>query len=128
MQFNFSIVLCKNLRNPNRKTINLMHHQIRQADHFFIKQKLREKQRTKLVLQEGKVQHNLMEAVDERTGEKNKLLMHFENSTFVKRLKAASRRQIDMAADLNTLDGFGVEANDLDNQPTRTKLAGREVA
>ena len=38
----------------------------------------------------------------------NRLLTGFENSTFVKRLKAASRRQIDIAVDLNNLDGFGL--------------------
>ena len=85
-------------------------------------------QTAELVLQAVQVQQELLETFAELTGEMNKLLMNFENSTFVKRLKAASRRQIDMAADLNTLDGFGAEANDLDNQPTRIKLAGREVA
>lgn len=59
----------------------------------------------------------LLDAFANLAGEMNKLLMGFENSTFVKRLKAASRRQIDIAADLNNLDGFGLEDIALNNQP-----------
>jgi hypothetical protein len=51
------------------------------------------------------------------------LLEGFENSTFVKRLKAASRKQIDMARDLNGLDGFGLEKADAPD-PERLETLG----
>ena len=58
----------------------------------------------------------------------NSLLMGFENSTFVKRLKAASRKQIDLAVELNDLDGFGVHPDELDNPGQRRHLAKQEQA
>ncbi len=81
-----------------------------------------------LVLQAVTEQQELLDAFAELADEMNKLLMGFENSTFVKRLKAASRRQVDLAADLNGLNGFGVEDAALDNQPDRKRFADREVA
>ncbi|MCP4783442.1 MAG: hypothetical protein GY903_16800 [Fuerstiella sp.] len=86
------------------------------------------------------------ESVDEAVGEQADLLADFakvradlqkimddlENSTFVKRLKAASRRQMEVAADLNRtlFKGFGLDASKLDDrQNTQVeKIAEREEA
>ena len=72
-------------------------------------------------------QQELLDAFAELAADMNKLLMGFENSTFVKRLKAASRRQIDIAVDLNNLDGFGLQYIAPDDKSSRTRLAKREV-
>lgn len=62
----------------------------------------------------------------------NKVMAELENSTFVKRLKAASRRQLEVAADLNRtlLKGFGVEETELEDRHKKRsdKIAEREVA
>jgi hypothetical protein len=86
------------------------------------------------------------ESVDEAVEEQAELLADFakvrddlqkimddlENSTFVKRLKAASRRQMEVAEDLNRtlFKGFGLDASKLDDrQNTQVqKIAEREVA
>ena len=81
-----------------------------------------------LVLQAVNEQQELLDAFAELAGEMNKLLAGFENSTFVKRLKAASRRQIDIAVDLNNLDGFGLSGNSIEDPSDRERLAGQEVA
>ena len=73
-------------------------------------------------------QQELLDAFAELAADMNKLLMGFENSTFVKRLKAASRRQIDIAVDLNNLDGFGLQDIASPEKSSRTRLAKREVA
>ena len=65
-------------------------------------------QTAELVLEAVKEQQELLDAFGNLAEEMNRLLTGFENSTFVKRLKAASRRQIDIAVDLNNLDGFGL--------------------
>ena len=61
-----------------------------------------------------------------------KIMDDLENSTFVKRLKAASRRQMEVAEDLNRtlFRGFGLDASNLDDrQNTQVrKIAEREVA
>ena len=80
-----------------------------------------------LVIQAVQEQQELLDAFADLAVDMNKLLMGFENSTFVKRLKAASRRQIDIAADLNNLDGFGLQDIASDNRSDRTRLAEREV-
>jgi len=86
-------------------------------------------QTAELVLEAVKEQQELLDAFAELAEEMNKLLTGFENSTFVKRLKAASRRQIDIAADLNNLDGFGQDASDaVEDASDRERLAGKEVA
>ena len=46
-----------------------------------------------------------------------------ENSTFVKRLKAASRKQIDVAVDLNKMDAFGLANRASNNQDKRKQIA-----
>ena len=81
-----------------------------------------------LVIQAVQEQQELLDAFADLAADMNKLLMNFENSTFVKRLKAASRRQIDIAVDLNNLDGFGLQDIKSDNRSDRTRLAEREVA
>ena len=86
-------------------------------------------QTAELVLEAVKEQQELLDAFAELAEEMNKLLTGFENSTFVKRLKAASRRQIDIAVDLNTLDGFGQDAGDaVEDASDRERLAAKEVA
>ena len=80
-----------------------------------------------LMIEAVSEQQELLDAFAKLAGEINKLLMGFENSTFVKRLKAASRQQIDLAVELNDLDGFGAAANE-PVQPARQSLADREVA
>ena len=86
-------------------------------------------QTAELVLEAVKEQQELLDAFAELAAEMNKLLTGFENSTFVKRLKAASRRQIDIAVDLNDLDGFGQDAGDaVENAFDRERLAEKEIS
>ncbi len=86
-------------------------------------------QTAELVLEAVKEQQELLDAFAELAEEMNKLLTGFENSTFVKRLKAASRRQIDIAVDLNNLDGFGQDASDaVEDASDRERLAEKEIA
>jgi hypothetical protein len=80
-----------------------------------------------LVLQAVTEQQDLLDAFAKLAQEMNTLLMGFENSTFVKRLKAASRMQIDLALELNNLGGFGLDDPALDNQAQRRLLAERET-
>lgn len=62
----------------------------------------------------------------------NEVMSELENSTFVKRLKAASRRQLEVAGDLNRtlMKSFGHQGKELeDRQKKRSdQLAKREVA
>jgi len=81
-----------------------------------------------LVLEAVSEQQDLLDAFARLAEEMNTLLMGFENSTFVKRLKAAARKQIDLAVELNNLDGFGADDAELDNQTQRKDLAEREQA
>ena len=86
-------------------------------------------QTAELVLEAVKEQQELLDAFAKLAEEMNKLLTGFENSTFVKRLKAASRRQIDIAVDLNNLDGFGQDAGDaVEDAFDRERLAGKEIS
>ncbi len=85
-------------------------------------------QTAELVLEAVNEQQELLDAFAELADEMNKLLAGFENSTFVKRLKAASRRQIDIAVDLNNLDGFGLSGNSIEDPSDRERLAKQEVA
>ena len=86
-------------------------------------------QTAELVLEAVKEQQELLDAFAKLAEEMNKLLTGFENSTFVKRLKAASRRQIDIAVDLNNLEGFGQDASDaVEDAHDRERLAGKEIA
>ncbi len=85
-------------------------------------------QTAELVLEAVKEQQELLDAFAKLAEEMNKLLTGFENSTFVKRLKAASRRQIDIAVDLNNLDGFGLASDAVEDESDRGHLAEKEVA
>ncbi|MCY3720875.1 MAG: hypothetical protein OXG97_01490 [Candidatus Poribacteria bacterium] len=86
-------------------------------------------QTAELVLEAVKEQQELLDAFAALAEKMNKLLTGFENSTFVKRLKAASRRQIDTAVDLNNLDGFGQDVSDaVEAASDRERLAGKEVS
>ena len=85
-------------------------------------------QTAELVLEAVTEQQELLDAFAKLAEEMNKLLTGFENSTFVKRLKAASRRQIDIAADLNNLDGFGQDVSDaVEDASDRERLAAKEI-
>jgi hypothetical protein len=81
-----------------------------------------------LIIQAVSEQQTLLDAFAKLAEEMNTLLMGFENSTFVKRFKAASRKQIDLAVELNSLDGFGVDDPVPDTQTQRQRLAERETA
>ncbi|MDE0016761.1 MAG: hypothetical protein OXU51_11270 [Candidatus Poribacteria bacterium] len=81
-----------------------------------------------LVLEAVEEQQELLDAFAKLADEMSKLLVSFENSTFVKRLKAASRKQIDIAVDLNNLDSFGLDRTAAENnQSDRERLAERET-
>ena len=81
-----------------------------------------------LVIEAVEEQQELLDAFAKLADEMGRLLVSFENSTFVKRLKAASRKQIDIAVDLNNLDSFGLERSAaLNNQSRRERLAERET-
>ena len=81
-----------------------------------------------LVLEAVEEQQELLDAFAKLADEMGRLLVSFENSTFVKRLKAASRKQIDIAVDLNDLDSFGLERTAAQNSQSRRKrLAERET-
>ena len=80
------------------------------------------------VLEAVEEQQELLDAFAKLADEMSRLLVSFENSTFVKRLKAASRKQIDIAVDLNNLDSFGLDRTAaLNNQSDRERLAERET-
>ena len=86
-------------------------------------------QTAELVLEAVEEQQELLDAFATLAEEMNKLLTGFENSTFVKRLKAASRRQIDIAVALNNLEGFGQDASDaVEDAFDRERLAGKEIS
>ncbi len=77
------------------------------------------------------VQGELLAEFAKVAAELQKLLSDLEGSTFVKRLKAASRRQIEVATELNesVVSGFGVSPYRVEEQDkTRlAKIAEREV-
>lgn len=77
-------------------------------------------------------QEDLLEEFAKLREELQAILDDLENSTFVKRFKAASRRQIGVATDLNRtlFKGFGVKEKELDERQTTRmgKIAESEVA
>ncbi len=85
-------------------------------------------QAEELVSEAVEVQEELLDAFAALSDEMKKLLVGFENSTFVKRLKAASRKQIDIASDLNNLDSFGLSDRGTDNRKARNRIAELESA
>ncbi len=85
-------------------------------------------QADELVDEAIEVQQELLDDFAKFSDEIKKLLVAFENSTFVKRLKAASRKQIEIAVDLNKLDTFGLAKGATDNEVDRDRLASLEDA
>lgn len=85
-------------------------------------------QADELVDEAIEVQQELLDDFAKFSDEIKKLLVAFENSTFVKRLKAASRKQIEIAVDLNRLDTFGLAKGATDNEVDRDRLASLEDA
>lgn len=85
-------------------------------------------QADELVDEAIEVQQELLDDFAKFSDEIKKLLVAFENSTFVKRLKAASRKQIEIAVDLNKLDTFGLAKGATDNEFDRERLASLEDA
>lgn len=78
------------------------------------------------------VQEDLLAEFEKVSEELAKILGNLEGSTFVKRLKAASRRQLEIAGDLNrsVSNSFGVsqsKAADADVERAR-QIADREIA
>jgi hypothetical protein len=77
-------------------------------------------------------QENLLAEFARISDELKKILDNLEGSTFVKRLKAASRRQLEVAGDLNKnlMDSFGIAPNRLDEplKKQAQKVAERENA
>lgn len=72
------------------------------------KKKSKTSELTEAAVEEQKA---LLEAFSKLSGEMKELLQGFEETTFVKRLKAASRRQLDIADEVTLLDGFGLPSN-----------------
>ncbi len=85
-------------------------------------------QADELVDEAFEIQQDLLDDFAKFSDEIKKLLVAFENSTFVKRLKAASRKQIEIAVDLNKLDTFGLAKGATDNEIDRERLASLEDA
>ncbi|MDX1565187.1 MAG: hypothetical protein R3236_07265, partial [Phycisphaeraceae bacterium] len=77
-------------------------------------------------------QQELLDEFAKVAGELQKILDRLENSTFVKRFKAASRRQVEIASDLNgrMLGEFGVDEKKVKKatQKRGDQLSKREVA
>ncbi|TWT57874.1 hypothetical protein KOR42_12410 [Thalassoglobus neptunius] len=68
------------------------------------------------------VQAKLIEDFNKLREQMQDILDDLENSTFVKRFKAASRKQLDIAKNLNRtlFKGFGVEEQNLDDRQSET--------
>ncbi|MCA9037890.1 MAG: hypothetical protein KDA91_22335, partial [Planctomycetaceae bacterium] len=77
------------------------------------------------------VQESLLLEFEKIRDDLQAIMDDLENSTFVKRLKAASRRQLEIAHDLNRslMQSFGVDYRQLDEQRTSmlATIAQREV-
>ena len=76
-------------------------------------------------------QKKLLEAFAKTTDSMKELLASLEGSTFVKRLKAASRKEMSLANALNSgsLDSFGVDKKKVSEQQARTsnEIAAQQV-
>ncbi|MCB1126074.1 MAG: hypothetical protein KDM81_06245, partial [Verrucomicrobiae bacterium] len=81
-----------------------------------------------LVEQAVKEQQELLDAFAQVADEMRQLLLGFESSTFVKRLKAASRAQLDLSDEINALGGFGRESHEVETAVQRRDLGETEVA
>lgn len=81
------------------------------------------------VLRAVEEQQALLDAFQMLADEMSKLLQSFDNSTFVKRLKAAARRQLDLAVELNQVPSFGQSESSHPDETLsiRTQLAERQL-
>ena len=82
---------------------------------------------TDLVLLAVKEQQSILDSFAELAGEISELLMGFQNSTFVKRLKMASREQWDISSKLGALDGFGLSSEETETASQRKRLADDQL-
>ncbi len=84
------------------------------------------------VAQAVEEQQELLDEFARVADELQKILDNLEGSTFVKRFKAASRRQMEVATDMSTglLDSFGVDADDVAKRTQKhaENIAERERA
>ena len=75
-------------------------------------------------------QNKLLEEFAKVAEELNEILKNLEGSTFIKRLKAASRHQVSISGDLNEdlVDGFGIDPESLPKPKTEfaVSIANRE--
>jgi hypothetical protein len=75
-------------------------------------------------------QHDLLAEFSKVADQLREVLASLEASTFVKRLKLASRKQMELAGDLNTktLNAFGLETKSVPQEPAKTaeSIAVRE--
>jgi len=77
------------------------------------------------VLRAVEEQQALLDAFQMLAAEMSKLLQSFDNSTFVKRFKAAARRQLDLAVELNQVPSFGQPET---SHPDETLLMRTQLA
>jgi hypothetical protein len=89
--------------------------------------KKKPKDASELVGEALEKQKELLASFAKVADEMSQLLLGFENSTFVKRLKSASRTQLELALALNDLDGFGLEGDYEESLPQRRVLGEREL-
>lgn len=89
--------------------------------------KKKPKNASELVGEALEKQKELLASFAKVADEMSQLLLGFENSTFVKRLKSASRTQLELALALNDLDGFGLEGDYEESLPQRRVLGEREA-
>jgi hypothetical protein len=89
--------------------------------------KKKPKEASELVGEALEKQKELLASFAKVADEMSQLLLGFENSTFVKRLKSASRTQLELALALNDLDGFGLEGDYEESLPQRRVLGEREL-
>jgi len=87
-----------------------------------------EESNKELVSKAVEVQADLIASFAKVAQELQQLLLSFENSTFVKRLKSAARQQLELASELNDLDGFGLDAGEINDATSRNILGGLQLA
>jgi hypothetical protein len=87
-----------------------------------------EESNKELVSKAVEVQADLIASFAKVAQELQQLLLSFENSTFVKRLKSAARQQLELASELNDLDGFGLDAGEINDETSRNILGDLQLA
>ena len=96
------------------------------------KEKSSDEEEAEETLEEAvEIQESLLLEFEKIRDDLQSIMDDLENSTFVKRLKSASRRQLEIAHDLNRslMQSFGVDYRQLDEQRTEmlSTIAKREV-